>query len=66
MPTYQFWYDETSTYKAWFTAENLEQAKELIDQVQDGETSLEDLPDFENRSKAFELLIDTVEEIEES
>ena len=63
MPTYEFWYDETSTYKAWITADSLEQAKELVGQVQDGEISLDDLPDFENKSKAYELLIDTIEEI---
>ena len=63
MPTYEFWYDETNTYKAWITADSLEQAKELVGQVQDGKLDMEDLPDFENRSKAYELLIDTVEEI---
>jgi hypothetical protein len=65
MPTYEFWYDETNTYKAWISADSLEHAKELISQVQEGETDMEDLPDFENRSKAYELLIDTVEEMEE-
>ena len=65
MPTYEFWYDETNTYKAWITAGSREEAKELLDLVQDGKASMEDLPDFENRSKAYELLIDTVEEMEE-
>jgi hypothetical protein len=63
MPAYEFWYEENNTYKAWIIADSLEHAKELIDQVQEGEISLEDLPDFANRSKAYELLIDTVEEI---
>jgi hypothetical protein len=63
MPAYEFWYEENNTYKAWITADTLEHAKALLDQVQEGEISLEDLPDFENRSKAYELLIDTIEEI---
>jgi hypothetical protein len=63
MPAYEFWYEENNTYKAWIIADSLEHAKELIDQVQEGEISLEDLPDFANRSKAYELLIDTIEEI---
>jgi hypothetical protein len=65
MPIYEFWYDETNTYKAWITADSLEQAKELVSQVEEGEIEMEDLPDFENRSKAYELLIDTVEQMEE-
>jgi hypothetical protein len=65
MPTYEFWYDETNTYKAWITADSLEQAKELVNKVQDGNLEMEDLPGFENRSKAYELLIDTVEEMGE-
>ena len=63
MPAYEFWYEENNTYKAWFTADTLEHAKALMDQVQEGEISLDDLPDFENKSKAYELLIDTIEEI---
>jgi hypothetical protein len=63
MPTYEFWYEENNTYKAWITADTKEAAKALLDQVQEGEISLEDLPDFENKSKAYELLIDTIEEI---
>ena len=66
MPTYEFWYDETNTYKAWITASNLEEAKELLDLAQEGTTSLQDLPGFQNRSKAYELLIDTVEEMEDN
>ena len=65
MPVYEFWYDETNTFKAWITADSLEQAEELVNKVQDGNLEMEDLPGFENRSKAYELLIDTVEEMEE-
>jgi hypothetical protein len=65
MPVYEFWYDETNTFKAWITADSLEQAEELVNKVQDGNLEMEDLPGFENRSKAYELLIDTVEQMEE-
>jgi putative SOS response-associated peptidase YedK len=66
MPTYEFWYDETNTYKAWFTADSKEHAKELIDQIEDGELEITELPDFSNSNKNYEVMIDTATEIEEN
>jgi SepF-like predicted cell division protein (DUF552 family) len=65
MPTYQIWYDETNTYKAWFTADSEEQAKELIDEVENGNVDITELPNFENNGKNYELRIDELTEIEE-
>jgi hypothetical protein len=59
MPEFEFWYDETRTYKAWFTAKDREAALELLDRVQDGDLDLENLPDFANKDKGYEIAIDS-------
>jgi hypothetical protein len=63
MPTYEFWYDETNTFKAWFTADNEEQARELVSEVEDGNVDITELPDFQNKDKNYELRIDGLTEI---
>jgi hypothetical protein len=40
------WYSTGEYGKAWFTADDMEHAQSLIDQVQEGEMSPEDLPDY--------------------
>jgi len=64
MPTFEFWYDETYTYKAWFDAENLEEAKKLLDKVTDGEISIDQLPEFGNKDKGYKVSFEhaTIEE----
>jgi hypothetical protein len=57
MPTYEIWYDETYTYKAWFTAENEEQAIDWLNKVELGEIDLESLDDFVSKDKGYELQI---------
>lgn len=52
--TYTFWYSETYTYKGGFDAENLEEAKELLSKVFDGEIGIEELPEFWNKDKGYE------------
>lgn len=68
MPTYEIWYDETYTNKAWFTADNEEQALEQIGQVQDGEAEFDSLKDFQSKDKGYELQIElsTMNTIEEN
>lgn len=65
MPTYEFWYDETYTYKAWLDADSQEEAEALLVKVRDGEIHLEGLPEFDSTDKGYELLIDTtsIEEV---
>jgi hypothetical protein len=64
MPTFEFWYDETYTYKAWFDAENLEEAKKLLDKVTDGEINIDQLPEFGNKDKGYKVSFEhaTIEE----
>ncbi len=54
--TYTFWYTESYTYKGGFKAESLEQAQELLSQVfDDGEISVEELPEFWSKDKGYEV-----------
>jgi hypothetical protein len=63
MPTYEFWYNETYTYKAWFIAEDKDQALKMIESVEQGDLDIEDLPEFGKKDKNYELELDTIEEI---
>jgi hypothetical protein len=68
MPTYEIWYDETYTYKAWFTADSKKHAKELLRLVQDGQAEWDSLDDFESKDKGYELQVElsTITDIEEN
>lgn len=64
MATFEFWYDETYTFKAWFEADSQEEADLLIEQVQEGELEIDELPKFVNKDKGYELAIGAVKETE--
>ncbi len=55
MNDYTFWYSETAVFKGGFKAENFQQAQDLLSQVFDGDTPIEELPEFWAKSKNFEL-----------
>ena len=63
MPAYEFWYNETYTYKAWFTADDKDQALKMIESVEQGNLDIEDLPEFGKKDKNYEIELDTIEEI---
>lgn len=65
MATFEIWYSETYTYKAWFNADDKEAALAMLEQVRDGEADLEELPNFGNKDKGYELELDiaSVEEL---
>jgi hypothetical protein len=67
MARFQVWYTEETTYKAYFEADSLEQAEELLEQVQRGETFTEELPEFHSKIKESGLYVgmDTLEELPE-
>lgn len=44
---FMVWYSTTEYGKAYFTAENEEQALELLDQIDSGELLPEELPDYD-------------------
>lgn len=66
MARYTVWYSETYTYKAWFEADSKEHAQELLEQVRDSEIDVEELPEFGNKDKNYELdvAVETLEEVE--
>lgn len=57
LKTYEFWYDETYTYKAWIQAESQEQAELFIEQVEEGELDINAIPGFINKDKGYTLAI---------
>lgn len=57
LKTYEFWYDEVYTYKAWIQAESQEQADELINQVEMADLDINALPGFINKDKGYTLTI---------
>lgn len=63
MATFSFWYDETETHKAWFEADSIEHARELIEQVRQCELDIEELPNFVNKSKDYgiDIALETIE-----
>jgi hypothetical protein len=65
MPSYEFWYNEEYTYKAWFTAENKEEAERLMALVDEGELDLDALPEFGKKDKGYEINIDPFWEVED-
>lgn len=58
MPEFEIWYSETYTYKAWFTANDKEQALELLEQVESDEIEMDDLPGFGKKDKSYEIEMD--------
>ena len=58
MAQFEFWYSETQTFKGYFEAESIEEAVKLLEQAQDGEIAFDDLPQWWNKDKGFELEFD--------
>ena len=63
MPSYEFWYDETYTYKAYFEADNLEEAEKLYESAREGEIAPTDIPNVFVKDKNYTLEMDNLEEI---
>jgi len=53
MKTYTFMYSETDTYRGYFEAESIEEAKKLLEQVEEGVWSISDLPKFGANGKDY-------------
>lgn len=53
-----FWYAEEIVNKAYFTVESKEQGELLMKQLQDGEITTDDLPNFYSKVKNYEATID--------
>lgn len=55
MKTFTFRFNEVSMNQVWFSAENEEQAKALMQKVQDDEMNISDLPKAYERNRGIEL-----------
>ncbi len=66
MELFEFWYTESATYRAYFKADSLEEATELLRQANDGEIMFDDLPDFtdQQRGNDLDVDLDTLKEVD--
>ena len=55
---YEFWHNVEETWKASFVADSLEQAQELLEQAENGDINLVDLPGYWEKNKGLSLEID--------
>ena len=58
MPTYEFWYDETTTRKAYFEADDNVHARGLVEMVDKGEIGPEDIDTVYFKDVSYEIGID--------
>lgn len=63
MKEFTVWMSQTDTYKIFFEAETIQQAKELLEKVNEGEISFEELPNVTDKLKnvEIEVAIDTLD-----
>lgn len=66
MATYEIWYNEVETFKAYFEAETEEEARELIEKVRDGIIDYTDIEGWESRAKDYSLDVglDTLKQLD--
>lgn len=64
MATFMAWYSTGEYGKMWFEAENIEQARELLDRVQRGEISVDELPKFDSSVKGDGWEFDDLHELD--
>lgn len=58
MPEYEFWYDETYTYKAYFTADDNAHARGIVKMIQDGIIAPDDIDGVHLKDKGYEIGVD--------
>ena len=56
MATYEFWYSEVETFKAYFHAETEEEARKVVQNLRT--LNWDDIEGWESYSKHFDLEID--------
>lgn len=58
MPTYEFWFDEITTRKAYFEADDNAEAKGILERVESGEISPEEVDKIYFKDKGYSIEID--------
>lgn len=61
MATYSFVYEEVSVNQVFFVADSEDEAKVLFEKAINGQISVEDLPNFAEKNKWYELSFDNSE-----
>ena len=66
MATYEIWYNEVETFKAYFEAETEEEARELMSNVENGIIDYTDIEGWESRAKDYHLDVglDTLKQLD--
>lgn len=64
MATFMAWYSTGEYGKLWFEAENIDEARELLDRVQRGEISVDELPGFDSSIKGDGWEFDDLHELD--
>jgi hypothetical protein len=64
MPTFSFFCTESNTYQAWFEAESLEAAQAMVDKIEQGEMSVQELPEFQQKLRGIEALFESPEQVD--
>lgn len=64
MKRYTVWMDVTETWKVYFEANDLEHAKQLLQQLNTYEIDVDDVPEYFEKNKGIEkqYALDTLEE----
>ena len=58
MATYEIWYSEIETYKAWVDAENKEDLERKLEEVREGKYQLDELTNNSANFKSWDYEID--------
>lgn len=58
MPEYEFWYDETCTRKAYFTADDNVEARGIMEMLDKGEIGPEDIDTVWFKDVSYEIGVD--------
>jgi hypothetical protein len=58
MPQYEFWYDEITTRKAFFEADDNVEAKGILEMLEAGEIGPEDIDGVFFKDKGYSIEID--------
>jgi len=58
MATFEIWYSEVETFKAYFEAENEAEARKLMNKLREGRTDFGDIEGWESRGKDYSLDLD--------
>lgn len=66
MKDYTVWMDVTETWKVSFRAKDLDEAKEIVEQLNNDDTSPDAVTDYYERNKGLEkhYALDTLEEFD--